>query len=106
MSLAFIRFHIFPYGGEKLKKGQDDLVFTVNVLDVFYFIEKAVHGAVCDLPVDGQQDGLEPFERVFYQRHGSFCRFRRILLEQMIQPIFHLRSKIVLVSLLCQASTS
>ena len=59
MGSAFIRFHVSPYGPEKLKKGQDDLVFAVDVFDILYFVEEAVHGAVRDLPVNGQQDGFE-----------------------------------------------
>jgi hypothetical protein len=35
-----------------------------------------------------------------------FRRFRGILLEEMIQSSFDLRSEIVLVSLLCQTNTS
>ena len=49
---------------------------------------------------------LRFFERVFDHPDLFFRRFRGILLEEMIQSVFHLRSEIVLVSLLCQASTS
>jgi hypothetical protein len=106
MSSAFIRSYVSPYGPKKLKKGQDNLVFTVKVLHVFYFVEEAVHGAVRDFPVNGEKDGLETFKRMFSQPDVFFSRFRGILLEEMIQSIFHLRSEIVFVSLLCQANTS